>query len=51
VSEGHGHPLVTKKKEKTAPNFKPKLVTVENNSHRRADGWISGWMIIFHPYI
>jgi hypothetical protein len=33
------------RKKKTAPNFKPRLVTVENNSHRSADGWMCGWMI------
>lgn len=33
------------REKKTAPNFKPRLVTVENNSHRSADGWMCGWMI------
>jgi hypothetical protein len=32
------------KKKKTAPNFKPRVVTVENNSHRSADGWMNVWM-------
>jgi hypothetical protein len=38
----HTQKIINEKK--TAPNFKPRLVTVENNSHRSADGWMCGWM-------
>jgi hypothetical protein len=50
MKKPHTHKII-KKKKKTAPNFKPRLVTVENNSHRSADGWICGWMIFLHPSI
>jgi hypothetical protein len=40
----HTQKIINEKK--TAPNFKPRLVTVENNSHRSADGWMCGWMIL-----